>query len=211
MTDYGLKISKAGYDVNTASDDELLISSKFPMFKVIAQGTFDLKIYKTTLNGALNSSATTVTVASTTGFPSAGYIWIYGPNIFEFECIEYTSKNATQFLGCSRHFNGTQADSHLNGASVFSGHDQIEISHGLTYPPVHFVFNTVSTNKVMCPRPAGFDPANYIDAYTTNSLLHVSIELTAINSEPTILPSGTYNQYDFSYMIMGDSITDPYY
>ena len=39
MGNYGIKVSKAGYDVLSASDDQLVMSSKFNMLKTSAVGT----------------------------------------------------------------------------------------------------------------------------------------------------------------------------
>lgn len=65
-----------------------------------------------TLNGAINSSVTTITVASTAVFTASGAIWING------EYITYSGKNATQFTGCVRGADGTTAASQSNGAVV---------------------------------------------------------------------------------------------
>ena len=64
------------------------------------------------LNGALNNSATTVTVDSTTGFPATGTIDI------DSELITYTGLTGTTFTGCVRGVNGTTAASHLDNAIV---------------------------------------------------------------------------------------------
>lgn len=66
----------------------------------------------TTLNGAINNLVTTITVASTTSFPSAGKIKI------DSEVISYTGLTATTFTGCTRGVDGTAAASHSNGATV---------------------------------------------------------------------------------------------
>lgn len=66
----------------------------------------------TALNGALNNSATTITVASTTGFPTAGYITI------DAEAISYTGVTATTFTTCTRGADGTAAATHLTAAQV---------------------------------------------------------------------------------------------
>ncbi|NDB61408.1 hypothetical protein EB001_23660, partial [bacterium] len=60
----------------------------------------------------INASVTTITVTSTSAFPTSGRLDI------DTELITYTSKNATQFLGCTRGANGTTAASHLTGATV---------------------------------------------------------------------------------------------
>lgn len=65
-----------------------------------------------TLDGALGTSDTTVTVDSTTGFPSAGTIKISS------ELITYTGTSSTTFTGCTRGAKGTTASSHSDGAVV---------------------------------------------------------------------------------------------
>lgn len=206
---HGLKISQPGIDVNTATDAQLLISSKFPMFKIFDQTAFDLKMYKTQLNGAINSSTGTITVDSTAGFRSTGgYIWIFGS--FDYECIKYSSTNATQFLGCNRGHLGTSADSHADNAVVSAGQNELQYSHGLGYPPVHFVFQSKAGDKILCPRFVDAVGTSWIDVYSTSSIVHVSIELQDFNTQPFV-PAGTYDQYDFIRFTMGDSITTPYY
>lgn len=66
----------------------------------------------TVLNGSIDNVVTTVTVTSTTGFPTVGVITI------DSEVIKYTSTNATQFLGCTRGFDGTSATSHSGTVPV---------------------------------------------------------------------------------------------
>mgnify|MGYP003145655620 CR=1 FL=1 len=75
----------------------------------------------TTLNGALGadaygtgSSGTTITVASTTGFPASGTNYIKVDN----EEISYTGLTATSFTGIVRNVRGTTNASHSNGATV---------------------------------------------------------------------------------------------
>jgi hypothetical protein len=67
------------------------------------------------LNGAINNSVTTITVDDTTAFSAAGNILIDSEN------ISYTSKNSTQFLGCTRGLSGTgsgAAAAHADNATV---------------------------------------------------------------------------------------------
>jgi len=65
----------------------------------------------TTLNGALNDSATTITVVSTTGFAASGAIGIGG------EYITYSGVTATTFTGCTRGV-GSTAVAHNSGDVV---------------------------------------------------------------------------------------------
>lgn len=71
----------------------------------------------------LSSGATTVNVASTTGFPTAGYITI------EAEAISYTGTTGTSFTGCTRGADGTTAASHVTATSVF--HDVVAAHHNV--------------------------------------------------------------------------------
>lgn len=70
---------------------------------------------------------TTLTVFSTDGFPNSGVLHIGT------EAIQYTSKTATQFLGCTRGYWGSQPQAHFtSGASAVA----FESDAGLSYPPV---------------------------------------------------------------------------
>jgi hypothetical protein len=65
----------------------------------------------TTLNGALSSSDTTITVVSTTGFAASGAIGIDG------EYITYSGKTGTTFTGCTRGV-GSTARAYASGVTV---------------------------------------------------------------------------------------------
>lgn len=66
----------------------------------------------TTLNGAHNSTITTLTVAATSAFPTTGMLLVNS------EQILYTGKTATTFTGCVRGYSGSTAASHSNTDSV---------------------------------------------------------------------------------------------
>ena len=66
----------------------------------------------TTLNGGIDAVVTTITVVSTSAFPTSGRIDIGT------ELITYTGKTATDFTGCVRGANGSTAASHLNGVTI---------------------------------------------------------------------------------------------
>jgi len=70
------------------------------------------EITTTTLDGALTDSATTITVASTTGFDSTGTIFI------ENEQITYTGTTSTTFTGATRGANDTTAAAHDSATQV---------------------------------------------------------------------------------------------
>jgi len=66
----------------------------------------------TTLNGAITNSATTLTVNSTTEFPTAGTL------VIEAEQITYTGSTSTTFTGCTRGANATTALAHADNSKV---------------------------------------------------------------------------------------------
>jgi hypothetical protein len=70
------------------------------------------EIDTTTLDGALTDSATTITVASTTGFDSSGTIFIGN------EQITYTGTSSTTFTGATRGANDTTASAHDSATQV---------------------------------------------------------------------------------------------
>jgi len=70
------------------------------------------EITTTTLDGALTDSATTITVASTTGFDSTGTIFIGN------EQITYTGTSSTTFTGATRGANDTTASAHDSATQV---------------------------------------------------------------------------------------------
>lgn len=68
----------------------------------------------TTLNGDHTASATTITVASTSGFASSGTFWLGA------EAIAYSGTTATTFTGCTRGALGTLATAHDDASIVYS-------------------------------------------------------------------------------------------
>jgi hypothetical protein len=66
-----------------------------------------------TLSSTINSSVTTITVGSTTGFLVHGALYI------DDELMYYTSKTSTQFTGITRGTSGTTAASHASGSLVY--------------------------------------------------------------------------------------------
>jgi hypothetical protein len=68
----------------------------------------------TTLNGGIDAVVTTITVVSTSAFPTSGRLDIGT------ELITYTGKTPTTFTGCVRGANGSTAASHLTGVTVIN-------------------------------------------------------------------------------------------
>ena len=64
------------------------------------------------LNGNISSSTTTITLSSTSGLASAGFIRIDG------ETISYPNVSGNQLINCARGQNGTTAAAHTTGAAI---------------------------------------------------------------------------------------------
>lgn len=67
---------------------------------------------QTTLGSGIGSSDVTIALASTTGFPTAGYVTI------DNEVISYTGVSGGNLTGCGRGADGTSAATHTTGAAV---------------------------------------------------------------------------------------------
>jgi len=80
--------------------------------KFVVYPTISEDATATTLNGALNATATTIVVTSSTGFLSQGRV------IIDSEVIQYTGTTATTLTGCVRGVDGTTAATHLTLAPV---------------------------------------------------------------------------------------------
>ena len=108
--DYNTARIKKNSDLNTSGGN----LTKLDYNEYISRGfaTQEDEVETTTLDGALTDSATTVTVASTTGFTSTGVIFILG------EQISYTGITSTTFTGCTRGANSTTAASHVTATQV---------------------------------------------------------------------------------------------
>jgi hypothetical protein len=78
-------------------------------------GGYVLGAQQTTLSADLNSTNTTITVTSTTGFSNAT-----GTVLINSELATYTGNTATTFTGATRGANGTVAATHANGTIVYN-------------------------------------------------------------------------------------------
>ncbi len=85
----------------------------------------------TTLNGSINSSATSITLTSAASFTTSGTI------VIDTESITYSGKSTNTLTGCVRGANGTTAAAHTSGAVItqvtsnFSGWGQASTSGGV--------------------------------------------------------------------------------
>lgn len=103
--------------------DSGILAYSFSFINLRGNTTFVGQALSTTLNGGINNSVTTLTVASTQYFSNAGTIEI------DSERITYTGKTSTTLTGCTRGVHGTSAASHSNGATVKFLKKPIEWEH----------------------------------------------------------------------------------
>jgi len=96
------------------------------------------EVDSTTLNGNLTDSATTITVVSTTGFPTTGVLFILG------EQVIYAGLTSTTFTGCTRASNSTTAAAHASGVQVAS------FTNGGV---PQFIVRTLDNNYLLYPLP----------------------------------------------------------
>jgi hypothetical protein len=105
----------------------------------------------TTLNGAINSSVTSIVLTSATGFPATGSIFI------DSECITYTGISTNTLTGCTRGTNGTTAASHLTLTAVYAAPNGVLING--EYQVVTYVSSSQYTIKVAGTATASSTPA----------------------------------------------------
>lgn len=97
----------------------------------------------TTLDGAVLVGDTTITVQSTTGFPTAGTILIGT------EQITYTGTTATTFTGCTRGANGTTAAGYPTGTAVLAFWTEIDTGRTSATKYTFFRYNLGGTDYIV--------------------------------------------------------------
>lgn len=108
----------AGHE-EVAVGTETTTADTSPVLRTV-EGSFTIynQTYSTTLNGAITGGAgTTITVTSTTGFPTSGSIRIAAERANAEETIAYTGKTSTTFTGLTP---TNPANSHATGTAVYN-------------------------------------------------------------------------------------------
>ena len=106
----------------SATSEKVLMSAYHKGEVIAARGT---KVFRSTgasnaLNGAINNSATTLTLDSTADFSTTGTILVGT------EQITYTGKSTTQLTGCTRGANSTTAAAHADNLTLTQYWTQID-------------------------------------------------------------------------------------
>lgn len=127
MVDYGFKVSKAGYDVKTADDKDMILTTKYPFLKAFSQGSFSL-----TITGA---GTFTQTLTHNLGYHIAYlYLGIYDPT-------QPTRRYLGSFTAQSP-FGYIQSDSYTTTNTVVIGWKDTSASPGFfaTYPYTVYIY-----------------------------------------------------------------------
>ena len=179
--DYNTARIKKDTDLNTSGGN----LTKLDYNEYISRGfaTQEDEVETTTLDGALTDSATTVTVASTTGFTSTGVIFILG------EQISYTGITSTTFTGCTRGANSTTAAAHATGVQV-----ALFTNGGVP----QFIVRTPDNNYLLYPLPDK-QYSLVFDYYTFPSDLAAHGDITSIPDRfsPIIVDGATAFVYQY--------------
>lgn len=126
---------------STATQSGITTTPSPPSFSsAIVTNTAGPYYGSTSLDGAHNTSTSTITVGSTTEFTSSGTIKI------DSEEICYTGKTATTLTGATRGCNSTTAASHTSGTAVYSL-DQFSLTAGQTRT-IHWKYSADLTGSV---------------------------------------------------------------
>ena len=140
----------------------------------------------TKLTASLSNSAASMTVASTSGFPSAGTVLVYN-NLAGYEYMNYTGKTATTFTGLTR----AQAGVTSLATTVASGQNVLTVSSTTGLQVGQRVYGTSSPDV----------PENtFISSIDSATQVSLSQAVTATN--PTLLfapmNDGTAKTYTYS-------------
>lgn len=135
----------------------------------------------TTLNtGAFGSGTTTMTVVSTTGYPSVGTLLI------ENEVVQYVGKTATTFANLTRGYFGTTAAAHSTGVSVTNYLLNVVDKGGTTAVPRLSVLGTGRVGIGTVTPGAG------LDVNTTGIASAIIAPRDTTGNQPTTLVNGMF-------------------
>ena len=136
----------AGAVPYTADTTEPVLMTAYYKGDVLAargENIFSTTNSSTTLDGAVLVADTTITVQSTTGFPTAGTILIGT------EQITYTGTTATTFTGCTRGANGTTAAGYPTGTAVLAFWTEIDTGRTGATKYTFFRYNLGGTDYIV--------------------------------------------------------------
>jgi hypothetical protein len=104
--------------------------------RLVTTNTTTFAAGRTTLNGGISSTATTITLTDATNFPD---LFLGGWLLIGSEQITYSSRSGNVLSGCTRGYNGTTPAAHANGAFVGSFYLKVTDSSVTDLQPNDFV------------------------------------------------------------------------
>ena len=141
------------------------------------------EIVTTTLAEALDASETEIDLTSSTGFDSAGTIFI------ENEEITYTGISTNTLTGCTRGANSTTAATHDNGTSV------AQFDNGAV---PRFIVRTLDNNFLLFPFPNRAYTLKYdYFAFPTDLSAHGDTTTIPARFDPVIIDGATAYVYQY--------------
>ena len=158
----------------------------------------------TQLDGSLTNVATTVTVDSTTNFPTTGAITI------DSEVIFYTNTTSTTFTGCTRGADGTGATTHSDNAPV--RHTNVAFHHNGLKDEVIAIETALGTNLSGVPNVALTGLSAVAGAITASDTIKtafnklINARIVSINVQ-TNTGAGSTSSTTFAAMFNGPTVT----
>ena len=154
----------------------------------------------TTLNGGIDNVVTTITVVSTSLFPTTGRIDIGT------ELITYTGKTGTTFTGCVRGANGSTAASHLTGVTVTNATSWVDWGEesntaGVTLAPGSWSLDNYGQILVATLK----NGATY--TWDPSAAGRLSVRATIVSGAPTASIMSVVSDRDRHLFLMGTETT----
>lgn len=162
----------------TYSSTEKVLMTAFYSNEVVAargESVFRATNAETDLDGALDSSSTTITVNSTSDFSETGTLLIGTEEII------YTGTTSTTFTGCTRGANSTTAASHLDNAVVDQYWHEIDSGRGSAKKYTFHRFNNGGTEYILYA-----DGANAASVYNGSSVSYIDSAEAPVNPKYVI-------------------------
>jgi len=185
MGDYGFRISQEGYDVKTADDEKMIITSKYPLLKGVLSGSGNDSITPITLNSMV------VTANASTDVLSTPYEYPHGlenGQIIKF----YTTGTLPSPLSINSNYYVINATTGTFKVSLTSGGSAVNITS--TGSGDHLFYKT---NGIKFTANASTDVITTSTAHGLSS--GDRIHLSSINTLPT--PLDEYSDYYVSSVI----------
>lgn len=131
---YGFKVSKTGYDVKTAADKDMILTSKYPFLKAYAQGVISLTITST--------SIFTSTITHSFGYhPAYIFLGVYDPNF-------PTKRYLGNFYVSGGPFGSLRADSYTTTNTLVIGWQDTSAEYFHAYPYTVYMYYYLFYDKL---------------------------------------------------------------